>query len=68
MRLEAKDRKYPTLTCVATVSSVRDEKLLIHFDGWGNEYDYWCEVDSSDIHPIGWCQRNGKELQRPKGK
>lgn len=67
MRLEAKDRKYPTLTCVATVSSVRDEKLLIHFDGWGNEYDYLCEVDSTDIHPVGWAARHGHVLQKPKG-
>lgn len=67
MRLEAKDRKYPTLTCVATITSVKNKKLLIHFDGWGNEYDYLCEVDSTDIHPMGWAARNGHQLQKPKG-
>ena len=69
MRLEAKDRKNPMLTCVATISAVRDGKLLIHFDGWGNNYDYWCDVDSTDIHPVGWCKSKdlGQKLQKPKG-
>ena len=67
MRLEAKDRKYPTLTCVASISTVRDGKLLIHFDGWSNDYDYWCDVDSTDIHPVGWCTKNGLCVQQPNG-
>ena len=68
MRLEAKDRQYPTLVCVATVTAVRDSKLLIHFDGWGAGYDYLCEPDSTDIHPVGWCKRKKRELQKPDGE
>ena len=70
MRLEAKDRLNPDLVCVATVADVRDnsEQLLIHFDGWGDEYDYWCESDTTDIHPVGWCDRNGKVLLEPHGE
>ena len=68
MRLEAKDRQYPTLTCVATVADLRgDNRLLIHFDGWGSSYDYLCEPDSTDIHPMGWCEKKGQDLQKPKG-
>ncbi len=67
MKLEAKDRQYPTLTCVATITKVRDDQLLIHFDNWGTEYDYWCRPDSEDIHPAGWCNNQGKALQAPKG-
>ena len=67
MRLEAKDRKHPSLTCVATVSELRGNKLLIHFDGWGTEYDYLCEPDCTDIHPIDWCKKYGRTLQKPKG-
>lgn len=68
MKLEAKDRKNPSLTCVATITEVKEGKLLIHFDGWTTKYDYWCQPDTTDIHPIGWCAKTGKSLQPPKGK
>ena len=42
--------------------------ILIHFDGWGNEYDYWAELDSTDLHPVGYCEMIGHHLQRPNGK
>ena len=68
MRLEAKDRKNPSVVCVATVSDVNSNgELLIHFDGWTKTYDYWCKPDSTDIHPRGWCQDNNKDLQKPNG-
>ena len=70
MRLEAKDRKNPGLVCVATITDVRDnnsKQLLIHFDGWSNAYDYWCQSDTTDIHPVGWCGRNGRVVEKPYG-
>jgi hypothetical protein len=67
MKLEAKDRQYPTLVCVATVAAVRGNKLLIHFDGWQANYDYLCEPESTDIHPVGWCKKKGRDLQKPNG-
>lgn len=66
MKLEAKDRQYPTLTCVSTITAVQGKKVLIHFDGWNNSYDYWCESSSTDIHPVGWCQKHGRALNSPK--
>ena len=68
MRLEAKDRLNPNLICVATITDIRDGKLLIHFDGWSNRYDYWCEPDTPDIHPIRWCDNHGIGLQPPHRK
>ena len=69
MKLEAKDRKGPTLTCVATINEVNSKgELLIHFDGWTSTFDYWCTPDTADIHPREWCDRNSKDLQPPKGK
>lgn len=67
MRLEAKDRKNLSLICVATIAGIRDGELLIHFDGWSNRYDYWCQPDSIDIHPVGWCEQKHQELQKPHG-
>ena len=69
MKLEAKDRKHPSLVCVATVKEVSSRgQLLIHFDGWGPEYDYWCEPTTTDIHPAGWCKNNQHVLQPPHSK
>ena len=67
MKLEAKDRQYPTLICVATITDIRNNEVLIHFDNWGNNYDYWCDIVSTDIHPVGWCSRHNHALQPPKG-
>ena len=67
MKLEAKDRKNPSLICVASITEVRNGRLLIHFDGWSNSYDYWCEPTSTDIHPIGWCASHKHALQEPHG-
>ncbi len=68
MKLEALDRKNPTMTSIATITDIKDGRLLIHFDGWTNKYDYWCEPTTPDIHPRGWCHSNGVKLHPPKGK
>ena len=53
---------------MATITEIQGNRLLIHFDGWTKYYDYWCQPDTIDIHPIGWCEDNGHELQKPNGK
>ena len=69
MKLEAKDRKHPSLICVASIIDINDDdELLIHFDGWSAEYDYWCKPDSTDIHPPMWCNKHHRQLQPPQGE
>ena len=67
MRVEAKDRKNPHLTCVATIADIQNGHLLIHFDGWSNSYDYWCLPNTTDIHPPMWASKHDKKLEKPKG-
>ncbi|KAL0985413.1 hypothetical protein UPYG_G00156560 [Umbra pygmaea] len=67
MKLEAVDKRNPMLIRVATIAEVEDHRLRIHFDGWSEEYDYWVDADSSDLHPVGWCQKTGHPLQHPNG-
>ena len=45
-----------------------DDEVLIHFDGWGSEYDYWCSASSLELHPPGWCNSHNWELQAPLSK
>jgi len=69
MKLEAVDKKNNTeTTCVATVIDVLGDRVLIHFDGWDIIYDYWSDPSSPFLHPVGWCQENGKPLSPPNGK
>uniref|UniRef100_A0A8C6ZJ28 SAM domain-containing protein n=1 Tax=Nothoprocta perdicaria TaxID=30464 RepID=A0A8C6ZJ28_NOTPE len=68
MKLEAVDRRNPILIRVATVADKDDYRIKIHFDGWDHIYDFWVDVDSPDIHPVGWCAKTGHALQVPLGK
>ncbi|XP_057187233.1 lethal(3)malignant brain tumor-like protein 4 [Triplophysa rosa] len=67
MKLEAVDRKNPCLVCVATVADIVDNQFLVHFDNWDDTYDYWCDASSPYIHPVGWCQDQGRPLTAPQG-
>ena len=53
---------------VATVANILEDRVLIHFDGWEQEYDYWVSNPRTSpyLHPIGWCRRNGMQLNAPK--
>ncbi|XP_046679851.1 uncharacterized protein LOC124367224 isoform X4 [Homalodisca vitripennis] len=65
MKLEAVDRKNSSLVCVASVANLIDNRILIHFDSWGDVYDYWTDPSSPYIHPVGWCEENGHDLTPP---
>ncbi|KAI4883634.1 hypothetical protein NFI96_012922 [Prochilodus magdalenae] len=67
MKLEAVDKRNPMLIRVATIRDTEDHRIKIHFDGWSEEYDYWLDADSSDLHPVGWCQKTGHLLQHSNG-
>ncbi|KAM8837836.1 lethal(3)malignant brain tumor-like protein 2 isoform 1-T3 [Spinachia spinachia] len=67
MKLEAVDLMEPRLVCVATVKRCVGRLLLIHFDGWEDEFDQWIDHLSSDIYPAGWCELMRYQLQPPSG-
>ncbi|KAK9504696.1 hypothetical protein O3M35_010966 [Rhynocoris fuscipes] len=67
MKLEAVDRKNTFLVCVATVAGVIENRILVHFDSWGDVYDYWVDTSSPYIRPVGWCKENNHELTPPNG-
>uniref|UniRef100_A0A8B9HL58 L3MBTL histone methyl-lysine binding protein 1b n=1 Tax=Astyanax mexicanus TaxID=7994 RepID=A0A8B9HL58_ASTMX len=67
MKLESVDKRNPMLIRVSTISDLEDFRVKIHFDGWTEEYDYWADADSPDLHPVGWCQKTGHPLQHFNG-
>ncbi len=60
--------------CFPSVADVKDNKVLIHFDGWTSRYDYWTETTDTDLHPVGYMGERGHahsgntSLQKPKGE
>lgn len=58
-KLEAVDLKNSRKLCVASIVDVLDNRVLISFDGWDDVYDYWADISSPHIHPIGYHQHVG---------
>lgn len=67
-KLEAVDKYNPGLVCVATVKDVIGDQILVHFDGWNHDYNYWCPSSSQYLHPVGWCDRYDMHLTPPQSK
>ncbi|XP_077568581.1 polycomb protein SCMH1 isoform X1 [Stigmatopora nigra] len=67
MKLEARDPRNSNSVCIATVMGMMGTRLRLRLDGSDNTNDFWRLVDSSDIQPIGTCERNGDMLQPPLG-
>lgn len=53
---------------VATVTDTEDYRVKVHYDGWSQQFDVWCDADLCDLHPVGWCQRTGHPLEPPPGQ
>ncbi|CAH1115475.1 unnamed protein product [Psylliodes chrysocephalus] len=67
MKLEGVDPQHPSYFCVLTVAEVVGYRIRLHFDGYPDNYDFWCNADSMDIFPMGWCEKYGHILQPPSG-
>ena len=49
------------------VAEVRACRLRLHFEGYPDKHDFWVNCDSPDLFPLGWAEKNGKNLhQRTK--
>jgi polycomb protein SCMH1 len=67
MKLEAVDPRNVNSICIATVVGVLGSRLRLRLDGSDNKNDFWRLVDSSEIKPVGDCERNKGMLQPPLG-
>lgn len=69
MKLEVANKCNPTTYWVASVVMTCGPLLRLRYDGYGEDSaaDFWSDVFTSDIHPIGWCAQNSKNLQPPEG-
>lgn len=67
MKLEVVDPRNPSIIRPATVVAHKGHRVKLHLDCWPNDYCFWLEDDSPDLHPIGWCDATDHNLEPPPG-
>lgn len=67
MKLEGIDPNHPSHYCVFTVVEVIGYRMRLRFDGYPENFDFWVNADSMDIFPVGWAEKNSRQLHPPKG-
>lgn len=68
MKLEVGNKTHPDTYWVATIITTCGQLLLLRYSGYGDDRraDFWCCVMTADLHPVGWCSQNEKELKPPE--
>ncbi|XP_032927458.1 scm-like with four MBT domains protein 1 [Catharus ustulatus] len=69
MKLEVAVKSDQNTYWVATIITTCGQLLLLRYDGYGEDRkaDFWCDILTADLHPIGWCQQNNRILKVPEG-
>ena len=54
---------------VATVAEIKQYQVLLRYEGNENDptADFWFDLRSKNIHPVGWCAKRNKLLIPPPG-
>lgn len=70
MKLEVANRSSPDSYWVASIITTCGQLLLLRFSGYGRDRkaDFWCDVMTAELHPVGWCALNNKALMPPEGR
>uniref|UniRef100_A0A8C3SVS1 Scm like with four mbt domains 1 n=1 Tax=Chelydra serpentina TaxID=8475 RepID=A0A8C3SVS1_CHESE len=69
MKLEVAVKSDHNTYWVATIITTCGQLLLLRYDGYGEDRkaDFWCDIMTADLHPVGWCEQNKKILKVPEG-
>ncbi|XP_069485774.1 scm-like with four MBT domains protein 2 isoform X2 [Ambystoma mexicanum] len=67
MKLEVANKSHPDTYWVATIITTCGQLLLLRYFGYGDDRkaDFWCDVMTAELHPVGWCTQNNKVLMPP---
>ena len=70
MAVEVDDPNVQTSTYLCSIVDVDAEtkRLLVHYEGWTSNWDFWLGVRATSMHYMGWCADNGRNLRIPAGK
>ncbi|XP_053530101.1 scm-like with four MBT domains protein 1 isoform X2 [Ictalurus punctatus] len=70
MKLEVPVRGEPDgAYWVATIITTCGQLLLLRYEGYHDDRraDFWCDVMTADLHPIGWSRQQGRPMRPPEG-
>ncbi|XP_073462795.1 MBT domain-containing protein 1 isoform X3 [Aquarana catesbeiana] len=53
---------------IAVIVKLAGYNVLLRYEGFENDVslDFWCNICSNDVHPVGWCASSGKPLVPPQ--
>ena len=59
---------FNTAFWVATVLRISGYKVMFRYEGFGQDgtKDFWMNLCSEKVHPVGWCATKGRPLIPPK--
>ncbi|XP_056462788.1 scm-like with four MBT domains protein 1 isoform X1 [Gadus chalcogrammus] len=54
---------------VATIITTCGQLLLLRYEGYQDDRraDFWCDIMTADLHPLGWSRQQGKTMRAPEG-
>uniref|UniRef100_A0A8C6V345 Scm like with four mbt domains 1 n=1 Tax=Neogobius melanostomus TaxID=47308 RepID=A0A8C6V345_9GOBI len=70
MRLEVCVRSEPDQPYwVANIITTCGQLLLLRYEGYQDDRraDFWCDIMTSDLYPLGWSRQHGKTMRAPEG-
>ncbi|XP_069608597.1 MBT domain-containing protein 1 isoform X1 [Ranitomeya imitator] len=58
----------PKVFWIAVIVKLAGYNALLRYEGFENDasLDFWYNICSSDVHPVGWCASSGKPLVPPQ--
>uniref|UniRef100_A0A2D4H5T5 Tudor domain-containing protein n=1 Tax=Micrurus lemniscatus lemniscatus TaxID=129467 RepID=A0A2D4H5T5_MICLE len=59
MKLEVSIKPGPDTYWIATIITTCGQLLLLRYDGYGEDRkaDFWCDIMTADLHPLGGVSR-----------
>ncbi|XP_040058631.1 scm-like with four MBT domains protein 1 isoform X2 [Gasterosteus aculeatus] len=54
---------------VANIITTCGQLLLLRYEGYQEDRraDFWCDLMTADLHPLGWSRQHGKTIRPPEG-
>ncbi|XP_028854141.1 scm-like with four MBT domains protein 1 isoform X2 [Denticeps clupeoides] len=70
MKLEVSGRGQEDGACwVATIITTCGQLLLLRYEGYQDDRraDFWCDITTADLRPLGWSRQQGRPMRPPEG-
>ncbi|KAG5838341.1 hypothetical protein ANANG_G00222720 [Anguilla anguilla] len=70
MKLEVRVRGEPDGGYwLATIITTCSQLLLLRYEGYHDDRraDFWCDIMTADLHPVGWSRQHGQPMKPPEG-